>query len=128
MARHTCTVESQVAQPAGYPVTTTVNGYVCAIVAGATGNYKLRRAIVGCRASTTVVSQQQTIVLVRQTARALTSGFTTGAFTPKDPRSFPSLSTGVDITTGTTFGTGPTVVASPVTLGRWTFNTQSLYD
>jgi hypothetical protein len=47
MGRFKAAVESQAAQLAGVPVTTTFNGYFAAVVAGSAANYKLRRCIIG---------------------------------------------------------------------------------
>lgn len=128
MARFAAAVESQAAQAAGAPVTTTFNGYFAAIVAGASVNFKLRRLQIGVRAGAAVpTSQQMTIAVYRQTVRTVGTGFSTATGIALDPRSAASGITGVDITTATTAGTtGPTIGANP--LVRWTFNTQSSLD
>jgi len=127
MARFSATVESQTAQLAGVPVTVTYNGYFAAVVAGASANFKLRRLIIGVRAGASVpTSQQMTIGVYRQTARTATSGFTTATGIALDPRSVASAISGVDITTGPTAGTGPTIAANA--FQKFTFNTQSAMD
>jgi hypothetical protein len=128
MGRFAAAVESQAAQAAGTPVTTTFNGYFAAVVAGASANYKLRRVKVGVRAGASVpTSQQMTIAAYRQTVRPVGAGFSTVAGGALDPRGAATAITGVDITTATTAATtGPTIGANP--LDRWSFNTQSTLD
>jgi len=127
MARYVAAVESQTAQLAGAPVTVTFNGYFAAIIAGASANYRLRRLIIGVRGPAgSVTSDQHTIGIFRQTVRALTSGFTTTTFGQEDTLSAAPISPGIDITTGPTAGTGPTIAAA--SLHRLTFNTQGYQD
>jgi hypothetical protein len=127
MGRFKTVVESQTAQLAGLPVTTTFNGYFAAIVAGAAANFKIRRMVLGVRAGAAVpTSQQMSVAMYRQTVRPLTSGFSTVVPTAMDPRGAVTAITGVDITTGPTAGTGPTLAAAKV--AEITFNTQSGYD
>jgi hypothetical protein len=128
MGRYKAAVESQAAQPAGLPVTTTFNGYFAAIVAGASANFKLRRCIIGVRAGAGVpTSQQVTVAIYRQTVRVVGTGFSTIVDLNMDPRGAASAITGVDVTTAATAGTtGPTLAANP--LERLTFNTQSAFD
>lgn len=128
MGRFAAAVESQAAQAAGSPVTTTFNGYFAALVAGASANAKLRRVQIGVRAGASVpTSQQMTIAAYRQTVRVVGSGFSTVAGLALDPRGAATAITGVDVTTATTAGTtGPTIGANP--LDRWSFNTQSTLD
>lgn len=128
MGRYAAAVESQAAQLAGVPVTTTFNGYFGAVVAGAAQNLKVRRVQLGVRAGASVpTSQQMTVAAYRQTVRVSGTGFSTVVGLALDPRASTSLATGVDITTATTAGTtGPTLAANP--LYRWSFNTQSTLD
>ncbi len=128
MARFGAAVESQTAQPAGLPVTTTFNGYFAAVVAGASQNFKLRRVKVGVRAGASVpTSQQMTIRIYRQTVRVVGTGFSTTVDQNLDPRGAASQITGVDITTAATAGTtGPTLGANP--LVEFSFNTQAGLD
>src|SRR5438309_7434816 len=78
MARFACAAESQTAQPAGVPVTTTFNGYFAAVVAGAANGFVLRRLFIGVRAGASVpTSQQMTVALYRQTVRVVGTGFAT---------------------------------------------------
>jgi hypothetical protein len=128
MARFATAIESQTAMLAGAPSTTTVNGYICAVVAGSANGFVLRRMILGVRAGASVpTSQQMTIGLYRQTVRAVGTGLTNQAgvncelLTTTDPTG------GVDYTTATTLGTtGPTIGANP--LHKFSFNTQSAFD
>lgn len=128
MGRFKGAVESQAAQLAGTPATTTFNGYFAAIVAGAAANFKLRRVILGVRAGGTVpTSQQYTVAIYRQTVRVVGTGFSTVTMQNMDPRGAASAITGIDVTTATTAGTtGPTIGANP--LERITLNTQSAVD
>lgn len=128
MGRFLATAESQAAQPAGVPVTTTFNGYFAAVVAGASANYKLRRVSIGVRAGATVpTSQQMTVAIYRQTVRVVGTGFGTTVGGAMDPRGAASAITGLDVTTAATAGTtGPTIGAAA--LGKLTFNTQSAWD
>lgn len=128
MSRFSGAVESQAAQPAGVPVTTTFNGYFAAVVAGAAANYKLRRVRLGVRAGGSVpTSQQMTVATYRQTVRVVGTGFSTVAGLALDPRGAATAITGIDITTAATAGTtGPTIGANP--LWRDSFNTQSTLD
>lgn len=128
MGRFKMSVESQAAQPAGVPVTTTFNGYFAAVVAGASANFKLRRVILGVRAGASVpTSQQMTVGVYRQTVRAVGTGFSTKAGLAMDPRGAATAITGIDVTTAASAGTtGPTIGADP--LERLSFNTQSAFD
>lgn len=128
MSRFAAAVESQAAQAAGAPVTTTFNGYFAALVAGSAANCKIRRVQLGVRSSASVpTSQQMTVAAYRQTVRVVGSGFSTVTGGALDPRGAATAITGVDITTATTAGTtGPTIGANP--LYRWSFNTQSTLD
>lgn len=128
MGRYKAAVESQAAQLAGVPVTTTFNGYFAALVAGASANFKLRRLILGVRAGASVpTSQQITIALYRQTVRVAGTGISTIVGQNMDGRGAASAVTGVDITTAATAGTtGPTIAANPHE--RLSFNTQSAFD
>jgi hypothetical protein len=128
MGRFKAAVESQAAQLAGVPVTTTFNGYFAAVVAGASANFKLRRVILGVRAGASVpTSQQLTVGIYRQTVRVSGSGFSTVTGGAMDPRGAATAITGIDVTTATTAGTtGPTIGANP--MERLSFNTQSAFD
>lgn len=128
MSRLVAACESQAAQPAGTPVTTTFNGYFAAIVAGAAANFKLRRLILGVRGPAgSVTSDQHTIALYRQTARVVGTGFGTTTFQNTDQRGCASVITGLDVTTAATAGTtGPTIGAT--SLHKMTFNTQVGWD
>lgn len=128
MSRYKAAVVSQAAQLAGAPAGTTFNGYFAALVAGASANYKLRRAILGVRAGAAVpTSQQLTVALYRQSVRIAGTGFSTVAGLNMDPRGAATAITGIDVTTAAAAGTtGPTLGANP--LERLTFNTQSAYD
>lgn len=128
MARFSGAVESQAAQLAGVPATTTFNGYFAALVAGASANFKLRRCIIGVRAGASVpTSQQMTVRIYRQSVRVVGTGFSTVAGLALDPRSAATAITGIDITTAATAGTtGPTIGANP--LHSLSFNTQSAMD
>jgi hypothetical protein len=128
MSRYKAVVESQAAQLAGLPVTTTFNGYFAAVVAGASANFKIRRLVMGVRAGAAVpTSQQMSVALFRQTVRVSGSGFSTVAGIAMDPRGAATAITGIDVTTAATAGTtGPTLGASK--MGEITFNTQSGYD
>lgn len=128
MGRFKAAVESQAAQLAGAPATTTFNGYFAAVVAGASANFKLRRVILGVRAGASVpTSQQITVAIYRQTVRVVGTGFSTVAGLNMDPRGAATAVTGIDVTTAATAGTtGPTIGANP--LERLSFNTQSAWD
>ena len=126
MARFVASVESQAAQPAGTPAGTTFNGYFAAVMAGASANFKIRRIVLGVRPSVTVVSQQQTVALYRQTVAVAGTGTTTTTGAALDPRSAASAITGLLVTTAATAGTtGPTLGNL---LHKWSFNTQSTLD
>jgi hypothetical protein len=118
------TAESQTAQLAGAPVTTTFNGYFAAVMAGASQNFKLRRLFIGVRAGASVpTSQQMTIRAYRQTVAVAGTGFTLTVGLNKDPRGNVSTIGGLGITTATTAGTtGPTIGANA--MDEWSFNTQ----
>lgn len=128
MARFSGAVESQAAQPAGAPATTTFNGYFAALVAGASANYKLRRVMLGVRAGAGVpTSQQYTVAIHRQSVRVVGTGFSTVTGLALDPRSAATAITGIDITTAATAGTtGPTIGATA--LHKLSLNTQSMAD
>ena len=129
MGRMGAACESQTAQLAGLPVTTTFNGYFAAVVAGASANFKLRRIQLGVRAGASVpTSQQMTVHVYRQTVRVSGSGFSTKTGNPFDPRGAATAITGIDVTTALTAGTtGPTLAATPI-LELPSFNTQSGLD
>lgn len=128
MSRFRASGESQAAQAAGTPVTTTFNGYFAALVAGASANFKVRRLILGVRAGASVpTSQQMTVDVRRQTVRAVGTGFSTNTGIAMDPRGAATAITGLDFTTATAAGTtGPTVSAS--SLVKLSFNTQAAFD
>lgn len=128
MSRFKTTGESQTAQPAGVPVTTTFNGYFAALVAGASVNFKLRRVFIGVRAGASVpTSQQLTVATYRQTVRVVGTGFGTQTAQNMDPRGAASGITGLDVTTAATAGTtGPTIGSNP--LAKWSFNSQTGLD
>ncbi|HKN57157.1 MAG TPA: hypothetical protein VJX66_32025 [Amycolatopsis sp.] len=128
MARFALSAESQTAQPAGLPVTTTFNGYFATVMAGASANFKLRRVLLGVRAGASVpTSQQMTVALYRQTVAVAGTGFTLTAGAALDPRSAASAIGGLGITTAATAGTtGPTLAANA--LHKFSFNTQSMLD
>lgn len=128
MSRFKASGESQTAQLAGAPASTTFNGYFAALVAGASANFKIRRVIIGVRAGTGApTSQQMTIGIYRQTVRAAGTGFGTATGLNMDPRGAATAVTGLDVTTATTAGsTGPTIGATP--LVRVPFNTQAIVD
>jgi hypothetical protein len=113
MARFTQTVVSAAALGAN---TTFANA-----VAGASNNFKVRRAILGCIAGASVpTSQQVSVGVFRATARGTQTAST--AFAALDPRSAASASTGLD----TAWSTPPSLAANP--LVRLSFNTQSGMD
>lgn len=128
MARFAAVAESQAAQLAGAPVTTTFNGYFAALVAGAANGLVLRRLFLGVRAGASVpTSQQMTIAIYRQTARAVGTGFSTKTGVNLELYTTASAVSGIDVTTATTAGTtGPTIGAAP--LHELTFNSQSFLD
>ncbi len=128
MARFALAVESQAAQPAGLPVTTTFNGYFAAVCAGAANGFVLRRAFLGVRAGASVpTSQQMTVGLWRQTVIPTSTGFTTTAGVNCELYTTTSGIAGVLVTTAATANTtGPTIGAQP--LHKWSFNTQSGLD
>lgn len=129
MGRFSATAESQAAQPAGQPVTTTFNGYFFGIRGGAAANFKLRRLILGVRAGASVpTSQQVTVALQRQTVAAVGTGITLAtAGKNLDTLGAASAIAGFDVTTAATAGTtGPTLTAGP--LYEYSFNTQSAMD
>lgn len=128
MARFACAAESQTAQLAGTPVTTTFNGYFAAVVAGAANGFVLRRLFIGVRAGASVpTSQQMTIALYRQTVRVSGTGFSTKTGQNCELYTTASGVTGVDITTAASAGTtGPTIGGTA--LHEWSFNTQSGLD
>jgi len=117
VSRFGAAVESQSAQPAGAPITTTFNGYFAAIIPAAAADLRLRRILWHVRGPAgSVTSDQHTLGLFRQTARAAGSGFSTTTFQNLSHRSAAPVSTGVDITTAATAGTnGPTIGANALT-------------
>lgn len=127
MSRYSGQFVSQTAVLSGVNATTTANGYLGAWVAGASANFKIRRLQFGVIAGASVpTSQQVSIGVYRQSVRAVTAGLTNLAGLPLDPRGAASATSGLDIVTATTLGTGPTLAANP--LVRVTFNTQSMLD
>src|SRR5262252_5853078 len=99
MARYSFAVESQAAQLAGLPVTTTFNGFFASIEAGASANFKLRRVLLGVRAGASVpTSQQMTVIIIRETAVASGTGSTLTAGLALDPRSAASAIGGLRVT------------------------------
>lgn len=128
MGRFRMTAESQAAQLAGLPVTTTFNGYFATVMAGSAANFKLRRFWLGVRAGASVpTSQQMTVAAYRQTVAVAGTGFTLTTGLNMDPRGAASAIGGLGITTAATAGTtGPTIGANA--LDKWSFNTQSGLD
>lgn len=128
MGRFRMTAESQAAQLAGAPVTTTFNGYFAAVMAGSAANFKLRRLWIGVRAGASVpTSQQMTIGVYRQTVACAGTGTTTVVGLNMDPRGAASGITGLLVTTAATSGTtGPTLGANA--MAKFSFNTQSGLD
>lgn len=124
MARFNAVVESQVAQIAGVPVTTTVNGWICSVVAGSAANCRVRRIKVGMRAGVGAITGQQiTLALYRQTVRSVGTGFSTVTMQNLDTLSAATAITGIDVTTAASIGTtGPTQSANK--LDEFSFNTQ----
>jgi hypothetical protein len=122
------TAESQAAQLAGLPVTTTFNGYFAAVIAGSAANFRLRRIWLGVRAGASVpTSQQMTVALFRQTVAVAGTGQTTVVGLNMDTLGAASATSGLLITTAASAGTtGPTIGANP--LAKWSFNTQSGLD
>jgi hypothetical protein len=116
MSRYLAVVESQSAQPAGAPVTTTFNGYFAAYVPGASANGKVRQIRWHVRGPAgSVTSDQHSLKFYRQTVRAAGTGFSTTTLQNEDQRGAASVSTGIDITTAATAGTnGPTLGANPL--------------
>lgn len=128
MGRFRMTAESQTAQAAGAPVTTTYNGYFAAVMAGSAANFRLRRIWLGVRAGASVpTSQQMTVALYRQTVAVSGTGSTLTTGLNMDTLGAASAIGGLLITTATTAGTtGPTIGANA--LDKWSFNTQSGLD
>lgn len=128
MGRFSIPVESQVAQGAGLPATTTVNGYICAVVAGASANFRLRRVKLGFRGPAgSIVSDQHTIAIYRQTVRPVGTGQTNVAGGNLDQRGQADPTSGIDFTTAATWGTsGPTLGANPI--DKLPINTQTSWD
>lgn len=129
MARYAFSAESQAAQPAGAPVTTTFNGYFAAVMSGANAGFRLRRVNLGVRAGASVpTSQQVTVAVYRQTVAQAGTGATLTAGIPLEVSTNQTSSIGgLLITTAATSGTtGPTIGANA--LYRFSFNTQSAYD
>ena len=128
MGRFKAVVESQAAQLAGAPSGLTFNGYFAAVVAGASANFKLRRAFLGVRAGATVpTSQQMTVAIYRQSVRIAGTGFTTTTGINMDQRGAATAITGVDITTAAAAGTTGTTLGA-TKMGQIPFNTQSGMD
>lgn len=127
MSRYSAIAESQTAQLSGTPSGTTVNGYMFAVVPGASANLKLRRVRLGLRGPSGAITDQQIAVGVYlQTARASGTGFSTNTFNRTDPRARAASATGIDVTTATTLGTsGPTIGAQ---VDEIIFNSKSGYD
>jgi hypothetical protein len=128
MARYALSFVSQTAVAAGVNATTTLNGYLGALVGSATAGCRLRRVFLGVRAGASVpTSQQVSIAIYRQSVRVAGTGFTNQAGTVLDPSTGPSVITGFDVVTAGTAGTnGPTLAANP--LHTVSFNTQSAMD
>jgi hypothetical protein len=127
MARFATEVESQTAMAAGAPSGTTVNGYMCAVVGSSTTGFVLRRAILGVRAGASVpTSQQMTVRLYRQTARASGTGLSNVAGTNCELLNTTDPTGGIDYTTATTLGTGGPTLGG--VLHEFSFNTQSAFD
>jgi hypothetical protein len=113
MARYKQTVESAAALAS--------DTVFASLVAGASANFKLRRAILGCIAGAAVpTSQQIEVEVFRATARGTATATSTGL--GMDPRSAASGITGLD----TTWSVAPTLAAAP--MDRLTFNSQSGMD
>lgn len=125
MARYKARIESQAAQLAGLPVTTTVNGYVGYFGASATAGFRLRKVSLGVRTTGVPTSQGLTVGLFRQTVAPVGTGLAAAVvgqagetWVPADPTA------GFIATTATAIGTtGPTLAAAP--LWEWSINTQS---
>lgn len=128
MSRFSGQFVSQTAVLSGVNATTTANGYLGAVVGGASANFKLRRLVFGVLAGASVpTSQQVSVGVYRQTVRAAGTGLSNLAGLPLDPRGAATAIGGIDITTAVTFGTnGPTLAANP--LYRFSFNTQTGWD
>jgi hypothetical protein len=128
MGRFTATMESQSAQAAGAPVTTTFNGYMCAWVSAAAANFKLRRLELGVRGPAgSVTSDQHSVAIYRQTVRVVGTGLSNVAGQNLDPRGQVDPTAGFDYTTAGSAGTtGPTLGANP--MKKLTMNTQTSWD
>jgi hypothetical protein len=126
--RLTGVIETQAAQLAGAPVTTTFNGYFGAWVSAAAANFRLRRLKLGVRGPAgSVTSDQHTIGIFRQTVRASGTGLANQVGNNLDMRGGADVTSGLDYTTATTAGTtGPTIAA--VAMEKPTFNTQTSWD
>lgn len=126
MSRFGASQESLAALTSGAPVTTTFNGWMCALVPGASQGFILRRLVLGVRKDTTTPTSMQCVVgIYRATGRTVGTGFSTIA-----PVAFQTWTasqvTGLDYSTATTAGTtGPTIGGL---IKRITFNTQAAYD
>jgi hypothetical protein len=121
MGRFTLVAESQVAQLSGVNATTTVNGVIGSLVAGAAANYKLRRVKCGMRAGTSAIADQQiTIALYRQTVRAVGTGLTNIVGTNMDSNGSATAIGGFDVSTAATIGTTGWTLTTK--LDEWSFN------
>jgi len=128
MGRFVTSMESQSAQPAGNPVTTTFNGYFAAWVAAAAANFTLRRLELGVRGPAgSVTSDQHSVAVFRQSVRASGTGVANTVGQNLDQRGQVDPTSGLDSTTAATAGTaGPTLGA--VVMHKLTFNTQTSWD
>jgi hypothetical protein len=131
MGRFTATMESQAAEGAGTPSGTTSNGYMGAWVGAAAANFKLRRLELGVRGPAgSVTSDQHTVAIYRQTARATGTGLSNAAGLNIDQRGQADPTSGFDTATVTgagVFGTGgPTLGAAA--MKKLTMNTQTSWD
>lgn len=131
MGRFTATMESQSAEAAGTPSGTTVNGYMGAWVGAAAANFKLRRVELGVRGPAgSVTSDQHTVAIYRQTARASGTGLSNTAGQNLDQRGQADPTSGFDsatITGSSVFGTsGPTLGSNA--MKKLTMNTQTSWD
>lgn len=126
--RLTAVVESQAALPQGVNATTTFNGYYAAWVAAAAANFKLRRLKIGVRGPAgSVTSDQHTVAIYRQTARAAGTGLSNQVGQNIDQRGAADVTSGLDFTTAATAGTnGPTLASTA--MEKLTFNTQTSWD
>jgi len=134
MARYAGRIESQTAQPAGLPATTTFNGYIGCVGGGTggasgTSGFRMRRLFIGVRAGASVpTSQQMSLAIYRQTVIPVGTGITLNtAMTALETWTAADPTGGLSVTTGTTAGTtGPTIGSNPI--HELSFNTQSYVD